>query len=53
MRVDQPWSGDPDGIAEPLVNALRAAQRVGGPALAPPRRHPFTGQRHNVTGVVT
>jgi subtilisin family serine protease len=28
------WSGDPDGIAEPLVNALRAAQRAAGSGAA-------------------
>lgn len=32
------WSGDPDGTAEPLVNALRAAQAAdsGGPVETPP-----------------
>ena len=26
------WPGDPDGVAEPLVNALRAAQRAADPS---------------------
>jgi subtilisin family serine protease len=30
------WEDDPDGIAEPLVNALRAAQAAGNPPPPPP-----------------
>ena len=40
------WSGDSDGIAEPLVNALRAAQvAADATSFDPPDVDPVAGQR--------
>jgi subtilisin family serine protease len=48
------WSGDPDGIAEPLVNALRAAQRAAGQGSSGvPDVSLSPADGANVSGVVT
>ena len=46
------WAGDPDGVAEPLVNALRAAQRAIDPSSRHgPRPVPLARGRRDGLGV--
>ena len=48
------WIGDPDGVAEPLVNALRAAQRAADPSSSPyPTVSLTPADGGSVSGVVT
>ncbi len=48
------WSGDPDGVAEPLVNALHAAQRAVDPSSgAVPTLTLLPANGASVTGMVS
>ena len=49
------WSGDPDGIGEPLVNALRAAQmaQTGGPTGQPSTAVTSPADGASVSGTTT